>query len=118
MSWTAVCSLCYSISKAVPLQATTTERATVPYYPADVDDNALRFFGPERYHSDEFQDEAYLFISFDEDYYEAMAQVIEERFAKLAGTGLRRGHAGAFRGGSGHHGVSGLRVYLFPIHGR
>ena len=29
-----------------------------PYYPADVDDNALRFFGPERYHSAEFQDEA------------------------------------------------------------
>ena len=38
-------------------------------YPADVDDNALCFFGPERYHSDEFQDEAYLFIPFDEDYY-------------------------------------------------
>ena len=37
---------------------------------------------------------------------------------QLARTGLRRGHAGAFRGGSGHHGVSGLRVYLFPIHGR
>ena len=52
-----------------------------PYYPADVDDNALRFFGPERYHSNEFQDEAYLFIHFDEDYYQAMAKVIEERFA-------------------------------------
>jgi len=56
-----------------------------PYYPADVDDNALRFFGPERYHSDEFQDEAYLFIPFDEDYYEDMAQVIEERFANWQG---------------------------------
>ena len=56
-----------------------------PYYPADVDDNALRFFGPERYHSDEFQDEAYLFIPFDDDYYEAMAQVIEERFANWQG---------------------------------
>ena len=56
-----------------------------PYYPADVDDNALRFFGPERYHSDEFQDEAYLFIPFDEDYYKAMAQVIEERFANWQG---------------------------------
>ena len=33
-----------------------------PYYPADVDDNALCFFGPERYHSDEFQDEAYVFL--------------------------------------------------------
>ena len=56
-----------------------------PYYPADVDDNALCFFGPERYHSDEFQDEAYLFIPFDEDYYQAMAEVIEERFDNWQG---------------------------------
>ena len=56
-----------------------------PYYPADVDDNALRFFGPERYHSDEFQDEAYLFIPFDEDYYQAMTEVIEERFTNWQG---------------------------------
>ena len=56
-----------------------------PYYPADVDDNALRFFGPERYHSNEFQDEAYLFIPFDEDYYQAMAKVIEERFENWQG---------------------------------
>ena len=56
-----------------------------PYYPADVDDNALCFFGPERYHSDEFQDEAYLFIPFDEDYYQAMAEVIEERFENWQG---------------------------------
>ena len=52
-----------------------------PYYPGDVDDYALRYFGPERYHSDEFQDEAYLFIPFDEEYYQAMAKVIEERFS-------------------------------------
>ena len=56
-----------------------------PYYPADVDDNALRFFSPERYHSNEFQDEAYLFIPFDEDYYQAMAKVIEERFTNWQG---------------------------------
>ena len=56
-----------------------------PYYPADVDDNALRFFGPGRYHSDEFQDEAYLFIPFDEDYYQAMAEVIGERFENWQG---------------------------------
>ena len=56
-----------------------------PYYPADVDDNALRFFGPERYHSDEFQDEAYLFIPFDEEYYQAMAKVIEECFVNWQG---------------------------------
>ena len=56
-----------------------------PYFPRDIDDYALRFFGPERYHSDEFQDEAYLFIPFDEDYYQAMAKVIEERFANWQG---------------------------------
>ena len=56
-----------------------------PCYPADVDDNALRFFGPERYHSNEFQDEAYLFIPFDEDYYQAMAKVIEKRFENWQG---------------------------------
>ena len=56
-----------------------------PYYPADVDDNALRFFGPERYHSNEFQDEAYLFIPFDEDYYQAMAKVIDRRFKNWKG---------------------------------
>ena len=62
-----------------------------PYYPADVDDNALRFFGPERYHSNEFQDEAYLFIPFDEDYYQAMAKVIEERFTNWQGQDFDEG---------------------------
>ena len=56
-----------------------------PYYPADIDDYALKYFGPSRYHSNEFQQEAYLFIPFDEKYYQAMAQVIEERFANWQG---------------------------------
>ncbi len=51
-----------------------------PYYPADIDDYALEYFGKARYHSDEFQEEAYLFLPFDEDYYQAMAKVIERRF--------------------------------------
>lgn len=50
-----------------------------PNYPSDVDDYALRRFGPERYHSDEFQSEAYLFIPFDDTYYEDMAEVIGSR---------------------------------------
>lgn len=56
-----------------------------PYYPADVDDNAFRFFGAEKYHSEEFQDEAYLFIPFDEEYYQNMAKLIDERFANWQG---------------------------------
>ena len=56
-----------------------------PYYPADIDDYALKYFGPSRYHSNEFQQEAYLFIPFDEDYYQAMAEVIGERFENWQG---------------------------------
>ncbi len=51
-----------------------------PYYPADIDDYALEYFGKARYHSDEFREEAYLFLPFDEDYYQAMAKVIQRRF--------------------------------------
>ena len=56
-----------------------------PFFPRDIDDYALEYFGSEKYHSDEFQDEAYLFIPFDEDYYQAMAEVIEERFTNWQG---------------------------------
>lgn len=59
-----------------------------PYYPSDIDDYALEYFGPERYHSNEFQQEAYLFISFDEGYYQAMAKVIDERFTNWQGQGF------------------------------
>ena len=61
--------------------------ADSPYYPSDIDDYALQYFGPERYHSDEFRQEAYLFIPFDEDYYQAMAKIIEERFVNWQGQG-------------------------------
>lgn len=56
-----------------------------PYYPAGIDDYALKYFGPSRYHSNEFQQEAYLFIPFDEKYYQTMAKVIEKRFINWQG---------------------------------
>ena len=56
-----------------------------PGFPGDIDDHALQYFGPARYRSDEFQDEAYLFVPFDEDYYQAMAQVLERRFQDWQG---------------------------------
>ncbi len=56
-----------------------------PYYPGDIDDYAFRFFGPDRYYSHEFQDEAYLFIPFDEKYHQAMAEVVDQRFANWQG---------------------------------
>lgn len=54
-----------------------------PCYPADVDKMALEYFGEERYNSDEFQDEAYLFVPFDEDYYKAMSSYIESNYKKF-----------------------------------
>ena len=51
-----------------------------PYFPSDIDDYSLRYFGPSRYYSDEFKDEAYLFIPFDDAYYSAMAATIDGRF--------------------------------------
>ena len=56
-----------------------------PYFPSDIDDYAIGVIGQERNYSDEIQDEAYLFIPFDEEYYQAMAKVIEERFTNWQG---------------------------------
>ena len=59
--------------------------ADSPYFPSDIDNYALAYFGSEQYYSDKFQEEAYLFIPFDEEYYQAMAKVIEKRFANWQG---------------------------------
>ena len=56
-----------------------------PFFPSDIDNYAIGVIGQERNYSDEIQDEAYLFIPFDEDYYQAMAEVIEERFTNWQG---------------------------------
>ena len=45
----------------------------------------MEYFGSEQYYSDKFQDEAYLFIPFDENYYQAMAKVMEKRFVNWQG---------------------------------
>ena len=41
-------------------------------YPDDVDKMALKYFGKERYKSDEFNNEAYLFLPFGDDYIKNM----------------------------------------------
>ena len=51
-----------------------------PYYPNDIDSYAVKQIGEERNYSDEIKDEAYLFIPFDEAYYQAMASLIDRRF--------------------------------------
>lgn len=49
-------------------------------YPGHVDQHALEHFGEEKYHCDEFQDEAYLFVPWDETYYQAMARKIDAAY--------------------------------------
>ena len=51
-----------------------------PYFPSDIDSYAMEYFGEKRYHSNGFQDEAYLFVPFNEDYYQAISKVIEHRW--------------------------------------
>ena len=56
-----------------------------PFFPSDIDDYAIGVIGQERNYSDEIQDEAYLFIPFDENYYQAMTKVIDRRFENWQG---------------------------------
>ena len=56
-----------------------------PYYPADVDDCSRGFFGDARYNSDEFQDEAYLYMPWNEDYYARMKSYLDFRYAEWSG---------------------------------
>lgn len=52
------------------------------YFPCDVDRYAEKYFGTERYNSEEFQDEAYLFVPWNEEYYQGMAKMIEKNYRK------------------------------------
>ncbi len=50
------------------------------FYPRDVDSYAESYFGTEKYNSEEFKDEAYLFVPFDEEYYKGMCVYIDKAF--------------------------------------
>lgn len=54
-----------------------------PCYPSDVDSMALDYFGEERYNCEEFQDEAYLFVPFDEAYFERMFVYIDKAYKRF-----------------------------------
>ncbi len=49
-------------------------------YLGDVDEYAKSYFGAERYNSEEFKGEAYLFLPFDENYYQAMSKYIQRAY--------------------------------------
>ena len=56
-----------------------------PYFPSDIDSYAIAKIGFARNYSDEIQDEAYLFIPFDETYYQDIAKIIGRRFLNWQG---------------------------------
>ena len=58
-----------------------------PCYADDIDSHARAYFGPQRYDDPDFQGEAYLFVPFEETYYQAMAQVIRQRWEQWLGQG-------------------------------
>ena len=59
-----------------------------PYFPQDIDSYAIEKIGAERNYSDEIQDEAYLFIPFDEIYYQDMAGLMDKRFTNWQGQSI------------------------------
>lgn len=48
------------------------------FYPEDIDEYAKRIFGEERYYSPELKREAYLYLTFNEKYYQDMKAVIDD----------------------------------------
>ena len=74
MNWTGSWSALCSTKLAEHLLPTTMGSRIVPISPVSIDNYAISVIGQERNYSDEIQDEAYLFIPFDEDDYQAMAK--------------------------------------------
>lgn len=52
------------------------------FFPADIDNYAKRIFGEKRYYSPELKREAYLYLNFDEKYYQDMKEVIDKVYNK------------------------------------
>lgn len=50
------------------------------FYPRDVDNCAEEYFGTEKYNSEEFQDEAYMFAPFNEEYYHKLSGYIDKAY--------------------------------------
>ena len=53
------------------------------FYPRCVDVYAEEYFGKEKYNSKEFYNEAYLFVPYNEDYYQGLSKYIDEAWHKF-----------------------------------
>lgn len=56
---------------------------SLDYYPSCVDDYALTTMGEEKYNSKEYQNEAYLFVPYDEAYREGLTAYIQKVYTKF-----------------------------------
>ena len=56
---------------------------SLDYYPSCVDDYALNTMGEERYNSKEYQNEAYLFVPYDEEYCKGLTVYIQKAYTKF-----------------------------------
>ncbi len=54
-------------------------------FPHCVDLLAEEYFGTEKYNCEEFQDEAYLFVPYDEEYYKGLSKYIDDEWDKYLG---------------------------------
>ncbi|MBR6070504.1 MAG: suppressor of fused domain protein [Ruminococcus sp.] len=59
--------------------------ADSPCYPEDVDRVALEYFGKEKYESEEFADEAYLFLPYGDEYYGRISTYISKNYRIFCG---------------------------------
>ena len=50
------------------------------FFPSNIDEYAKRIFGEEKYYSPELKREAYLYLTFDEKYYQDMKKVIDNAY--------------------------------------
>lgn len=57
--------------------------STKKTYPSCVDEYAKQYFGLDKYNSEEFQDEAYLFVPYDEAYYQGLSAFIDEAYQQF-----------------------------------
>ena len=57
------------------------DNININFYPGDIDKYAKRIFGEERYYSPELKREAYLYLTFDEKYYQDMKAVIDDVYS-------------------------------------
>ncbi len=59
-------------------------------YPADIDTYAERYFSWKKIDTKQFKDENYLFVPFDEQYYQAIKEIIDDRYREYMSNDINK----------------------------